>query len=233
MVPPRTTTNVALRARAPVGTWGAHAFPARVHVTMGDATLAWDVGLTAGSGAIGEWRVTGPDVKGRHRNRTWTFDEIPSAPPAPFVGTRPAQWDFSVPVTLGGQPRPWLRVEGSTTLELARRVEGATGVGKDDLVAAYAACVLECDADVWVEFEARHDGPRNTHDIQFYLDGEERPDLRLGRESWSPKRLPLKLAAGRHVMLVDARDKAGPPPFSLAVRELGNAAGGHVRLRTP
>ena len=233
VVPPRTTKNVALRARAPAGAWGAYAFPARVQVTMADATLAWDVRLTAGSGAIGEWRVTGPDVKGRHRNRTWTFDEIPSAPPAPFVATRPAQWDFSAPVTLGGQPRPWLRVEGSTTLELARRVEGATGVGKDDLVAAYAACVLECDADVWVEFEARHDGPRNTHDIQFYLDGEERPDLRLGRESWSPKRLPLKLSAGRHVMLVDARDKAGPPPFSLAVRELGNAAGGHVRLRTP
>lgn len=232
-VAPRSTATTSLRVRVPAGLWGAYTFPARVRVERGSASLEWDVLMTAGTGAVGAWRVAGPELRGRHKNRTWTFDDIASAPLPSFVTRRPADWDFSAPVKLGGEERSWRRVEGMTTLDWSRLVEVPAGVAKDEVVAAYAASVIACEIDAWVEFTVHFDGPGNSHDIQFYLDGEERPDLRLGRESWSPKRLPMRLGGGRHVLLVSAQNKGAPPNVSVGVRELGNAAGGHLTVQTP
>ncbi|MGA2066576.1 MAG: DUF4038 domain-containing protein [Thermoguttaceae bacterium] len=70
-------------------------------------------------------------------------------------------------------------------------------------------------------------------ELQFYLDGSELIDLRMDRDTWSPKRQPLNVGKGRHLMLVAAGNENAAPDVLLAVREIGTPAGGHVRPVSP
>jgi hypothetical protein len=79
-------------------------------------------------------------------------------------------------------------------------------------------------------WQAIRDGYRTSQELQFFLDGQELWDLRLGRESWSPKRLPMKLPQGRHVMLVRAQDKNALPEVHLRIRELELPSDGHFHI---
>ncbi|NIP93937.1 MAG: hypothetical protein GWO24_10980 [Akkermansiaceae bacterium] len=66
-------------------------------------------------------------------------------------------------------------------------------------------------------------------EIQVFLDGVELPDLRLGHETWSPKRLPLAIEPGHHVMTITTRYDDRPPEMEIAIHELGRVAGGNLR----
>ena len=212
---PRAYASLPLRALVPAGCWGSYTFPARVQLKAGAATLSWQETLTVGNGALGDWLVLGPELQGG------------AADPS-FVKTLPGKWDFSKPVKFGAVECRWHRVTGAAPLPLAKHAPAP--VSAKGIVGAYALCALEADSDVWVELTA--DSPTGG-ELQFYLDGSELMDLRMGRETWRPKRLPLKLTKGRHFILVVGRNESAAPGVSLAVRELGDPAGGHLRCVLP
>jgi len=196
--------------------------------------LSWDVTLTAGGGMIGDWLVLGPELKGPYVNRTWTFDNYDEAPRPAFVFNRPDQWDFTKPVNLGGKEINWVPVTDAMPLVLSKYIQTPSNAVKNEIIGAYALCVLEADTDLWIELTANHHPSEyNSFELQFYLDGEELKDLRLGRETWSPKRLPLRITKGRHIMLVSAHEKNEPTYVSLRVRELGVPSGGHIKIVMP
>jgi hypothetical protein len=82
--------------------------------------------------------------------------------------------------------------------------------------------------DLWAELTAATGAPGGGLEIQVHLDGRELWDLRLGRETWSPKRLPLKVSQGRHWLLVTGRARRTAPDISLSIRELGVPTGGRI-----
>jgi hypothetical protein len=87
---------------------------------------------------------------------------------------------------------------------------------------------IEARTAAWVELTASLGGPGRRHELQFLLDGRELQDLRLGRETWSPKRLPFRLKEGRHVILVVARSGDELPEVSLEIREMDDRGGGRI-----
>lgn len=217
--PPRSRTTVRVPVRVPAGAGGTFAFPARVQVTVGGATVEWQETLAAGQGMVLDWMVVGP--------------ELPGALVEPgLLALRADQWRWDQPVRFGETARAWEQVSGAAALEFWRRFPGSTNRGSGT-IGAYAVAVIEADAGAWVEWTAAMGGPGSRQELQFYLDGRELLDLRLGRETWSPKRLPFFLARGRHAILVAARGRDQLPEVSLSVRELDDNGGGRVRPVRP
>jgi len=212
-------STVRLPVRVPKDARGTFAFPVRVQLTVGDASLAWDEVLQAGTGSVVDWWVVGPEMAGA------------AVDPSIFT-RRPDQWLWDQPVAFGDTGRAWQRATNAPVLEFWKafpepkeRPKGTHG--------AFAVAIFEADRDVWVEWTASLGGPGSRHELQFHLDGRELFDLRLGRETWSPKRLPMFLGKGRHVVLVTARSRDQLPGASLSIRELDENGGGRVRPVPP
>ncbi len=149
-----------------------------------------------------------------------------------LVNTAPDAWNLKAPVNVGDVQFLWRPMTNTVRLELADPVSGSreSGVG---WVGAYALCAVEADADLWAEVTVSSGASGGKFEVQFYLDGKELWDLRLGRETWSPKRLPLRMNHGRHFLLVAARDRRTVPDVFIAIRELGRSSGGRVRPVAP
>jgi parallel beta-helix repeat protein len=229
-VPPGATVPLPLVATLPKGEWGNHTFPARISLISGNTTLSWEMTLSVGSGIIDSWRILGPELRGAFRNQVWSFEEVASAADLAFLSNRPHQWNFSTPVRIGDQDLDWKQVTSPSPLALSTYIKTPSNMRANEVVGAYALCEFEVDTELWIEWTAIRDGSSTSQELQFFLDGQELWDLRLGRESWSPKRLPMKLPQGRHVMLVRAQDKNALPEVHLRIRELELPAGGHIQI---
>jgi len=216
---PQSNTTVRLPVRVPAGARGTFGFPAQVQVTVGDATLAWQETLQAGLGAIRDWLVIGPDIPGASLE-------------ASFITNRVRQWRWDQPVRFGANEKSWQRVEGVSPIGLEKWFPTPSNQ-QAGTMGAFAAAAVQADAGVWVEWTAGLGGPGSRRELQFFLDGKELFDLRLGRETWSPKRLPMYLSQGRHVILVVARTRDQLPEVSLSIRELDDNGGGRVRPVVP
>jgi hypothetical protein len=230
--PPGSSHPVTLIVNVPKDCKGTYTLPAKITLEVGQAEMSWDIALTVGSGIIGDWLVIGPERKGPHRNRVWSFDEIATSPKPEFASNRLSQWDFEKPERIGNEMFHWKPVADARPLDFTKHLVMPMNLAKDEVVCAYAVTVVDASDDLWIEWTATYQGPGNSHELQFYLDGAELPDLRLGRESWSPKRLPMKIAKGRHTMLVSAQDKKTPPNVLLSIRELGTPSGGRITIST-
>ncbi|MFM7102838.1 MAG: hypothetical protein ACKO3N_16900, partial [Verrucomicrobiota bacterium] len=213
-VPPRTNTLLRLPVRVPAGARGTFAFPARVQAAVGESLVEWRETLPAGQGRVRDWLVAGPELPGG------------SADPALFT-RRPDQWRWDEPVRLGPAELPWRRMAGTGSLDLGGQFSAPPGASPGTL-GALAVAVVEAETALWVEWIAALEGSGGRPELQFHLDGKELFDLRMGRETWSPKRLPFYLGPGRHVMLVTARGRGRLPGVSLEVRELTEQGGGRV-----
>ena len=208
-----------LPANVPAGSAGTHRFTAHVEARAGDASVSWPVTIDVGRGQVRDWLVVGPD------------DPAPTANPE-WVSTRPGGWNWEKPMALANGNARWQRVARTPSLEFSSlfpRPEGNPRVAR----AAYAIATLDSMAETWVELVAGLGGPGSRHELQFYLDGRELQDLRLGRETWSPKRLPFFMGKGRHVILVVARSRDHLPGVTFSVRELDDHGGGRVRPVAP
>ena len=212
-------SSFRLPAQLPSEVRGTHRFPSHVEVQSGNAVLSWPVTLEAGRGQVRDWLVIGPE------------DPAPAMAPD-WVATRAEDWDWLRPLRLAGADQRWQRVPSSAAPELSSLFPAPPGHNRTPR-GAYAVAALKSTEDAWVELVASLGGPGSRHELQFYLDGRELQDLRLGRETWSPKRLPLRLKQGRHVVLVVARSRDHLPGFSLAVRELDDQGGGRVHPVAP
>ncbi len=215
----QSNATVRLPVRVPAGTRGTFAFPARIQVTAGEATVTWQETLEAGLGAVRDWLVIGPELPGANVE-------------ASFITNRAHPWRWDQPLRFGGTERSWQRVTGSSPLEFGKWIPTPTNRPAGS-VGAIAAATIQADAGVWVEWTAGLGGPGSRRELQFFLDGRELLDLRLGRETWSPKRLPMFLGQGRHVILVVARTRDQLPEVSLSIRELDDDGGGRVRPVAP
>ena len=208
-----------LPVRVPAGAQGTFAFPARIQVMVGDATVIWQETLQAGLGTVRDWLVIGP--------------ELPGATVEPsFFTNRAKQWRWDQPLRFGETEKSWQRVAGTPALDFWKWFPSPTNRSPGSL-GAFATTAIESDAGAWVEWTAGLGGPESRRELQFFLDGRELFDLRLGRETWSPKRLPMFLGQGRHVMLVIARSRDQLPQVTLSVRELNDDGGGRVRPVAP
>ena len=203
-----------LPLRIPPGVVGTHASPARVRVSAGGSEISWPTTLRAGRGRCRDWLVVGPE------------EPVPGTDPG-WLNTPSDRWDWEKPVRIGSGDQWWRRITGSGNLEFARLHPRPPG-GKPILRAAYAVTAIEARTAAWVELTASLGGPGRRHELQFLLDGRELQDLRLGRETWSPKRLPLRLKEGRHVILVVARSGDELPEVSLEIREMDDRGGGRI-----
>jgi len=226
-----------LTASVPHGCWGTYTFPAHIELKAGKAMLSWETTLTAGSGAIGDWLVLGPVPPGEKdapstEKQPWDFSSGQTTIDtylSSFATTRPDQWDFSKPVKFGAKELRWQQVTSSAPLQLSNYTP-VTSIVKNEIVRAYALCELEVDTDLWVEvFATTSQSWESRVELQFYLDGEELKDLRQGRETWSPKKLSIKLVKGRHIFLVSTRNENAAADITLKVRELGVPSGGHIK----
>jgi len=186
---------------------------------VGDATVAWQETLQAGLGAVRDWLVIGPEIPG-------------AAVDASFITNRVHQWRWDQPVRFGANEKSWQRVEGVSPLAFGKWFPTPTNLPAGT-TGAFAAAAIQADAGVWVEWTAGLGGPGTRRELQFFLDGKELFDLRLGRETWSPKRVPMFLSQGRHVILVVARTRDQLPEVSLSIRELDDNGGGRVRPVAP
>lgn len=216
---PQSNTTVRLPVRVPTGARGTFGFPAQVQVTVGDATVAWQETLPAGLGEVRDWLVIGPEIPG-------------ATVEASLITNRVQQWRWDQPVRFGETEKSWQRVEGVSPLAFGKWFPTPTNPPAAT-TGAFAAAVIQADSGVWVEWTAGLGGPGSRRELQFFLDGKELFDLRLGRETWSPKRLPMFLSQGRHVILVVARTRDQLPEVSLSIRELDNNGGGRVRPVAP
>lgn len=215
----RSNTRVRLPVRVPAGARGTFGFPARIQVTVGQATVTWQETLHAGLGAVRDWLVIGPELPGA------TVDPT-------FLTNRVHQLRWDQPVRLGETEKSWQRVEGASPLGFGEWVPIPTNRPAGS-VGAFATAAVQSDAGVWVEWTAALGGTGSRQELQFFLDGRELFDLRLGRETWSPKRLPMFLSQGRHVILIQARARDQLPEVSLSIRELDDKGGGHVQPVAP
>jgi hypothetical protein len=201
------------------GSRGSYTFPAKITVQSGESVVSWLESIPVGTGAVHEWQVVGP----------FPADTMAAST---LVNTAPDAWNLKAPVNVGNVQFLWRPMTNTARLELTDPVSGSreSGVG---LVGAYALCAVEADADLWAEVTVSSGAPGGKFEVQFYLDGQELWDLRLGRETWSPKRLPLRMNQGRHFLLVAARDRRTVPDVSISIRELGLPSGGRVRPVAP
>jgi hypothetical protein len=199
----------------PAGSRGAYTFPAKITVQSGESVVSWLESISVGTGAVHEWLVAGP----------FPADTMPAST---LVTTAPNTWKLKAPVTVGNEEFLWRPITNTARLEFTDPVSGSreSGAGWEG---AYALCAVEADADLWAEVTVSSGAPGGKFEVQFYLDGKELWDLRLGRETWSPKRLPLRMNPGRHFLLVAARDRRMVPDVSISIRELGRSSGGRVR----
>ncbi|MBM3823902.1 MAG: hypothetical protein FJ404_13635 [Verrucomicrobia bacterium] len=216
---PQSNSTVRLPIRVPAGAQGTFGFPAQVQVTVGDATVAWQETLPAGLGEVRDWLVIGPEIPG-------------ATVEASLLTNRVQQWRWDQPVRFGANEKSWQRVQGVSPLAFDKWFPTITHLPAGT-TGAFAAAAIQADAGVWVEWTAGLGGPGSRRELQFFLDGKEFFDLRLGRETWSPKRLPMYLSQGRHVILVVARTRDQLPEVSLSVRELDDNGGGRVRPVAP
>jgi len=216
---PQSNATFRMPVRVPVGARGTFGFPATVEVTVGNATVAWQERLHAGLGEIRDWLVIGPELPG-------------STAEASFITNRVDQWRWDQPVRFGANEKPWQRVEGVSMLAFGKWCPAPTQPSAGT-TGAFAVAGIQADRGVWVEWTAGLGGPGSRRELQFYLDGRELFDLRLGRETWSPKRLPMFLNRGRHMILVVARTRDQLPEVSLSIRELNDDGGGLVRPVAP
>jgi hypothetical protein len=218
-VPAGRPTTLRLPVVIPAGSRGTYTFPAKITVQSGESVVSWMESIPVGTGAVLEWQVVGPFPAETMAAST-------------FVNTARDAWNLETPVKVGNVEFPWRLITNTARLELTDPVSGSreSGVG---WMGAYALSAVEADADLWAEVTVSSGAPGGKFEIQFYLDGKELWDLRLGRETWSPKRLPLRMDQGRHFLLVAARDRRTVPDISLSIRELGSFSGGRVRPVSP
>ena len=212
-------TTLRMPVVLPAGSRGAYTFPAKITVQSGESVVSWLESIVVGTGAVHEWQVVGP----------FPADTMAAST---LVNTAPDAWNLKAPVNVGNGEFPWRPMTNTARLELTDPVSGSRESGAG-LVGAYALCAVEADADLWAEVTVGSGAPGGKFEVQFYLDGKELWDLRLGRETWSPKRLPLRLNLGRHFLLVAARDRRTVPDVSISIRELGLSSGGRVRPVAP
>jgi hypothetical protein len=217
--PPGQPTTLRMPVVLPAGSRGAYTFPAKITVQSGESVVSWLESISVGTGAVHNWQVVGP----------FPADTMAAST---LVNTAPDAWNLKAPVNVGNVQFLWRPMTNTVRLELADPVSGSreSGVG---WVGAYALCAVEADADLWAEVTVGSGAPGGKFEVQFYLDGKELWDLRLGRETWSPKRLPLRMNQGRHFLLVAARDRRTVPDVSISIRELGRSSGGRVRPVAP
>ena len=212
-------STLRLPVRIPKGARGTFALPVQVQISVGGAVVVWDEVLHAGTGTVKDWMVVGT--------------EAAASPVDPTIFSRPPdQWRWDQAVRFGDAEKSWQRIPETASLEFGKIFPAPTDreVGKRG---AYAVAVVQADADAWVEWTAGLGGPGSGQELQFHLDGRELFDLRLGRETWSPKRLPMFLRKGRHVVLLTARSKGQLPEATLSIRELEDDGGGRVRPVSP
>ena len=212
-------TTLRLPVVLPAGSRGSYTFPAKITVQSGESVVSWLESIPVGTGAVHEWQVVGP----------FPADTMAAST---LVNTARDAWNLEAPVNVGNGEFPWRSVTNTARLEWIDPVSGSRESGAG-LVGAYALCAVEADADLWAEVTVGSGAPGGKFEVQFYLDGKELWDLRLGRETWSPKRLPLRLNQGRHFLLVAARDRRTVPDVSISIRELGHSSGGRVRPVAP
>jgi hypothetical protein len=213
--PPGQPTTLRMPVVLPAGSRGAYTFPAKITVQSGESVVSWLESISVGTGAVHEWLVAGP----------FPADTMPAST---LVTTAPNTWKLKAPVTVGNEEFLWRPITNTARLEFTDPVSGSRESGAG-WVGAYALCAVEADADLWAEVTVSSGAPGGKFEVQFYLDGKELWDLRLGRETWSPKRLPLRMNPGRHFLLVAARDRRMVPDVSISIRELGRSSGGRVR----
>jgi hypothetical protein len=212
-------STLRLPVQIPKGARGTFALPVQVQISVGGAIVVWDEVLHAGTGTVKDWMVVGT--------------EAAASPVDPAIFSRlPDQWRWDQAVRFGDVEKSWQRIPDTAALEFGKVFPAPTDreVGKRG---AYAVAVVQADADAWVEWTAGLGGPGVGQELQFHLDGRELFDLRLGRETWSPKRLPMFLRKGRHVVLLTARSKGQLPEATLSIRELEDDGGGRVRPVSP
>gem|GEM_PF-1383492 len=218
-MPASAEPNLRMAVRIPEGARGTFALPVRVRLSVGGAAISWDEVLRCGTGSVTDWLVIGTESE-----RT---------PVDPAVFSRlPGQWRWDQPVRFGATESHWQKVAGSRTLEFEKFFPASTN-GATINRGAFAIAAVQVDGDAWVEWEAGLGGAGSRHELQFHMDGRELFDLRLGRETWSPKRLPMFLRKGRHVILVTGRTRDRMPEVTLSVRELDDHGGGRVRPVMP
>lgn len=128
---------------------------------------------------------------------------------------------------LGEAGKWWQRAKETLPLALGKGLAVPTN-RPAERVGALAAVAVHGDAGVWVEWNAALGETAYRQELQFFLDGRELFDLRLVRETWSLKRLPMFPDQGRHVILVLTGGRDELAEASLAVRELDDRGGGHV-----
>ncbi len=216
---PQIISTLRLPVRVPVGVRGTFTIPVRMSVRSGDAEVSWQETLRVGRGDFTEWQVVGP--------------ELPGEAVDPEILSRQADnWRWDRPVRFGSADRLWQRVTALPPLRFPDWTLPPTN-RSSATIGAVAATALESDVSAWVELTAGLGGSGSRQELQFYLDGRELPDLRLGRETWSPKRLPLFLGKGRHTIVVVARSRDRLPEVSLRVCELEDTGGGRVRPVAP
>lgn len=206
-----------LPVRLPPGALGSFSFPARVTLRVGDSPVSWRETVSVGSGSVGDWRVLGPmpaDVLTRAATR--------------LQPTRAGAWRLDEPVDLGPDgPWTWRSVPRTHRLDPSG-LPGGIAATPDGIVGAFMLASFVAGQDLWAELTAATGAPGGGLEIQVHLDGRELWDLRLGRETWSPKRLPLKVSQGRHWLLVTGRARRTAPDISLSIRELGMPTGGRI-----
>jgi hypothetical protein len=212
-------TTLRMPVVLPAGSRGAYSFPAKITVQSGESVVSWLESIPVGTGAVHEWQVVGP----------FPADTMAAST---LVNTARDAWNLNAPVNVGNGEYLWRPMTNTVRLEWTDPVSGSRESGAG-WVGAYALCAVEADADLWAEVTVGSGAPGGKFEVQFYIDGQELWDLRLGRETWSPKRLPLRLNQGRHFLLVAARDRRTVPDVSISIRELGHSSGGRVRPVAP
>jgi hypothetical protein len=165
----QSNTILRLPVRIPAGARGTFGFPARIQVTVGEATVNWRETLQAGLGAISDWLVIAPELPGATVEPT-------------FFTNRAHQWRWDQPVRLGETEKSWHRLEGASPLAFGEWFP--TPTNRPTLsVGAFAAATVQADAGVWVEWTAGLGGPGSRRELQFFLDGWA---ARPGRRSACP-----------------------------------------------
>ena len=217
--PAGRSTTLRLPVVLPPGSRGSYTFPAQITIQAGESVVSWQESIPVGTGAIQEWRVLGP----------FAADAMAAST---LANTARDAWNLQAPVKVGNAELFWRSITNTSRLKLSEPVPAGQELGTG-MVGAYALCAVEADADLWAEVTVGSGAPGGKFEVQFYLDGKELWDLRLGRETWSPKRLPLRMNQGRHFLLVVARDQRVVPDVSISIRELGLPSGGRVRPVAP
>jgi hypothetical protein len=189
----------------PKSTWGRYSFPARVSVKCGEVTFEWEEVFSAGQGSLQDWRILPPETLNGDND-------------AEFATCVPKQWNQWKSVQTSG-PR----------IRLVDHVPSTGGNSRNNPQRAHVACAFHAKKEIWAEIVAASHTGGYLPELQIFLDGVELPDLRLGHETWSPKRLPISIKPGPHVIMITTRYDQRPPEFEISVHELGRRSGGNIR----